>query len=227
LTSSQQEEYRRLKQQIAKLEEQRRRWQQQQCQQGQQQQKQLPSPPQPLSTNMTNSESSSVPSSPSRTTTASSNINRPLNIALTNAAGGKAGMLQSSVTSAELESDSRKILRMQTAQNKRPSNLIISKDALLQNETTRDKGMIAPSASPAPVTSEEEQKGTTEEANNLDNAVRQEEDSVAESEDGVHDVHDVDMLSLCKCDSLSTGDESLEQKEARLAEIEHQLLSKR
>jgi hypothetical protein len=157
----------------------------------------------------------------------SSSINYPLNVAHTNTAEGKTVVLQSSVTSSGLETDSRKILRKQTAQNKRPSNLISSKDALLQNKTASDKGMIAHSASPAPVTLEEEQKGSTEEANNLDNAIRQEEESVAKSENGVQELHDGSMLSLCKHDCHLTGDESLEQKEARLAEIEHQLLSKR
>jgi hypothetical protein len=177
--------------------------------------------------NVTNSESSSLPLSPNQTTAVSSSINHPLDVAHTNTADGKTVVLQSSVTSAELETDSRRILRNQTAQKKRPSNLISSKDASLLNETASDKGMIAHSASPAPVMLEEEQKGSTEKTNNLDNAIRQEEESVAESEDGVRELHDGSMLSLCKHDCHLTGDESLEQKEARLAEIEHQLLSKR
>jgi hypothetical protein len=156
----------------------------------------------------------------------SSSINHPLNIALTNTNVGAKGALESSVTSAELGSDSGKILRMQTAQNKRPSNLVISKDALLQKEAASDKG-IAHTASPAPVMSEEEQRENAEKANNLANVVRQEEESVMASKDGVREVHDVSMLSSCKHDCLSTGDASLEQKEAKLAEIEHQLLSKR
>jgi hypothetical protein len=156
----------------------------------------------------------------------SSSINHPLNVALTNPTDGKKGVLESSVTSAELGSDSGKILRVQTAQSKRPSNSVNSEDALLQKEAADDKG-IAHTASPAPVMSEEEQSETAEKASNLVNVVSQEEELVMESEDGVLEVHDVSMLSSCKRDCLSTGDESLEQKEAKLAEIEHQLLSKR
>jgi hypothetical protein len=156
----------------------------------------------------------------------SSNINHPLNIALRNTKDGKKGVLQSSVTSAELGSDSGKSLRTQTAQNKRPSNLIISKDALLQKEAASDKG-IAHTACPAPVMSEGGQRGTAEKASNLANVVRQKEESVMESKDGVLEVHDVSILSSCKHDCPSAVDESLEEKEAKLAEIEHQLLSKR
>jgi hypothetical protein len=156
----------------------------------------------------------------------SSNINHPLNIALTNTTDGKKGVLQSSVTSAELRSDSGKILRKQTAQNKRPSNLIISKDAVLQKEAACDK-RIAHTACPVPVMSEGGQRGTTEKSSKLASVVRQEKESVMESKDGVLEVHDVSMLSSCKRDCLSAGGESLEEKEAKLAEIEHQLLSKR
>lgn len=222
MPSSQQEEYRRLKQQIAELEEQRRRSQQQQQQQ-QEQQKQLPllsPPPPPLSTHMTSSESDSLLSSPSRSTALSSHSNHPLSLALTNTTDGNKGALQSSVTSAELGGDSGKILRMQTAQNKRPSNSVISKDALLQKEAAGDKG-TANTASPAPVISEEEK------ASDLADVVSQEEESVMESKDGVFEVHDVNMLSSCQHDCLCNGDGSLEQKETKLAEIEHQLLSKR
>ncbi|PNF27149.1 hypothetical protein B7P43_G08554 [Cryptotermes secundus] len=224
LPSSQQEEYRRLKQQIAELEEQRRRsQQQQQHQQEQQQQKQLPllsPPPPPLSTNMTNSESYSRLSSPSRTAALSSSSNHPLSIAHTNTTDGKKGAPQSSVTSAERGSDLGKILRMQSAQNKRPSNSVILKEA------ASDKG-IANAASPAPVISEEEQGETLEKANDLTDVVSQEEESVMESKDGVFEVHHVSMLSSCQHDCSCNSDESLEQKEAKLAEIEHQLLSKR
>lgn len=210
LPSSQQEEYYRLKRQIAELEEQRRRCQQQQHQ-PEQEQKQLP--PTSLSTNETNLVSDSLQSSPSLTAAVSSSINHPLNIAPSDTTYGKKGALQNSVTSVALGSDSGKILRMQPAQNKRPSNLLSSKDALLQKEAASDKG-IAHTASPAPVMSEE-QRETTEKASNLANVVRQEEESVMEAKDGLREVHDVSMHEL------------LEQKEAKLAEIEHQLLSKR
>jgi hypothetical protein len=114
---------------------------------------------------------------------------------------------------------------MQTAQNKRPSDLIISEDALLQKDAASDKG-IARTASPAHVMSEEERRGTVEKASNLANVVSQEEESVMEAKDGVQ-VRDASVQSSCKSDCLSTNDESLEEKEAKLAEIEHQLLSKR
>jgi hypothetical protein len=140
----------------------------------------------------------------------SGSINHPLNIGRTNTGDGESGVLQSSVTCTELGSNSKTILRMQSAQNKNTMNLIISKDALLQKEAAGDKGTIAHSSHPAPVVSEGEQRGTTEEAINLETVARQEEESVAESEKGIHEAHD-----------------SVEQKEARLAEIEHQLLSKR
>lgn len=109
---------------------------------------------------------------------------------------------------------------MQSAQNKRPSNSVISKEA------AGDKG-IANAASPAPVISEEEQGETLEKANDLVDVVSQEEESVMESKDGVFEVHDVSMLSSCQHDCPCNDDESLEQKETKLAEIEHQLLSKR
>jgi hypothetical protein len=267
LPSSQQEEYRRLKQQIVELEEQRKRWQQQQ--------KSLPK-------NMTYTKLSSLSSSPNPTAVVKGSVKPPLKIVLTNTSAEKKEVKQSTHTSTKVGSDSRKIFRTshstyiqgnvevkeamqqysathaqeskemktsdgpflttvapnvtQTALIEIPSHLIVSADAFLQKSGENVSRTVCTAASVVKM-SKEQQGGTLGKTKKLGNIIRKEEESVMEAKeytsvkDGLHEVHNVHQLSACKSDGLpSKGiacDESLEDKEAKLAQAEHQLLSKR
>jgi hypothetical protein len=75
------------------------------------------------------------------------------------------------------------------------------------------------------------------ETSNLDSVMRKEEEPLINSQEpspvkgGPRNVCDVHKQSFCKCDCLSSEgincEEAFEQKEAKLAEEEHQLLPKR
>ena len=75
------------------------------------------------------------------------------------------------------------------------------------------------------------------ETSNSDSVMKKEEEPLINSQepspvkDDPHNVCDVHKQSSCKCDCLSSEgincEEALEQKEAKLAEVEHQLLSRR
>jgi len=262
LPSSQQEEYHRLKQQIAELEEQRKR-----CQQQQQHQQQPPH----FSNSMTCKKSASFPSSPSRTTGVSGSVKSPLKVVLRNTTAEKKKVSQSSLTSVNLVSDSGRIFRTlysthiqgNTATKKAVQNFaaahaqesgemktsdkpglstvasndmqiavndVVSADTLLQKLTESVKSTVCAAASLAQM-SREQQRGTAGKAKKLDNVMRKEEEPAMESKEHISIKDGFHEVPACKSDGLSNieiaCDESVEEKEAKLATIEHQLLSKR
>jgi hypothetical protein len=246
LPSSRQEEYHRLKKQIAELEEQRKRSQQQQQQQQQQH----------LSKNI----------SPRQSASASGSVKPPLKIVLTNTSVEKREVLQNTLTSANLGNGASATVKViqqypaghmqefkdvkasdrqvvstvaqgvaQTGLNER-SGHSFSADSVVLKITQNDIRTAHTAASLTQVSSKHRQKAAKE-TKDLDSAVRREEESLIDSQqpspvkDGLHAVCDVHKESSFICDCQpSEGidcDETLEQKEAKLAEIEHQLLSKR
>jgi len=123
----------------------------------------------------------------------------------------------------------------QTALNKRSSHSFLA-DAVQVNSTQNDTGTTDTAVS-LTLVSRKHQERTVMETTNSDSVMRKEEEPLINSQepspvkDSPHNVCDVHKQSSCKCDCLSSEgincEEALEQKEAKLAEIEHQLLSKR
>jgi hypothetical protein len=248
LPSSRQEEYHRLKKQIAVLEEQRKRSRQQN-----------------LPKNMSSTTSASLPLSPGQDVSASGSVKPSLKIVLTTTSAEKREVLHNNVTSANLGNDgSAKMKVMQqyptshlqvfedvkasdrdtlstvahgvahTALNKRSSHSFLA-DAVQVKATQNDTGTTDTAVS-VTLVSKKHQEKTVMETSNLDSVMRKEEEPLINSQepspvkDGPH-VCDVHKQSSCKCDCLSSEgincEEALEQKEVKLAEVEHQLLSKR
>jgi hypothetical protein len=124
---------------------------------------------------------------------------------------------------------------VQTALNKRSSHSFLA-DAVQVKATQNNTG-TTDTAMPLTLVARKHQESTVMETSNLDSVMRKEEEPLINSQepspvkDGPHNVCDVHRLSSCKCDCLSSEgincEEALEQKEAKLAEVEHQLLSKR
>jgi hypothetical protein len=245
LPSSQQEEYHRLKKQIAVLEEQRKRSQQQY-----------------LSKNMSSTKSASLPSSPGQDVAASGNVKPSLKIVVTTTNAEKREVVQNSVTSANLGNDGSARMKVmqqfptthlpefgdvkasdkhsvstvtqsvaQTAVNKISSHLIVADS--VQVKATQDDTVTADTTS----VSRKHHKRTVMETSNSDNVVRKEEQPLIDSQesspvkDGLQNVCAVHKQSSCKCDCLSSEgmncEETLEQREIKLAELEHHLLLKR
>jgi hypothetical protein len=123
----------------------------------------------------------------------------------------------------------------QTALNKRSSHSSLA-DEVQVKATHNDTG-TNDTAMSVTLVSRKHQERTVMETSNLDSVVRKEEEPLINSQepspvkDAPHNVCDVHKQSSCKCDCLSSEgikcEETLEQKEAKLAEVEHQLLSKR
>ena len=123
----------------------------------------------------------------------------------------------------------------QTALNKRSSHSFLA-DAVQVKATQNDTGTTDTAVS-LTLVSRKHQERIVMETSNLDSVMKKEEEPVINSQepspvkDNPHNVCDVHKQSSCKCDCLSSEgsncEEALEQKEAKLAEVEHQLLSKR
>lgn len=248
MPSSRQEEYHRLKKQIAVLEEQRKRSRQQH-----------------LSKNMSSTKSASLPLSPGQDVSASGSVKPSLKIVLTATSAEKREVLQNSVTSANLGNDGSAKMVMQqyptshlqvfedvkasdrdslstvahgvaqTAVNKISSHSFLA-DAVQVKATQNDTGTTDTAVS-LTLVSRKHQEKTVMETRNLDSVMRRDEEPLINSQEpspvknGPHNVCDVHIQSSCKCDCLSSEgincEEALEQKEAKLAEVERQLLSKR
>lgn len=248
LPSSRQEEYHRLKKQIALLEEQRKRSRQQH-----------------LSKNMSSTKSASLPSFPGQDVSASGSAKPSLKIVLTTTCAEKREVLQNNVTAANLGNDGSAKMVMQqyptshlqvfedvkasdrgslstvahgvaqTAPNKRSSHSFLA-DAVQVKATQNDTGTTDAALS-LTLMSRKPRERTVMETSNLDSVMRKEEEPQINSQepslvkDGPHNVCNVHKKSSCKCDRLSSEEinceEALEQKEAKLAEVEHRLLSKR
>jgi hypothetical protein len=249
LPSSRQEEYHRLKKQIAILEEQRKRSQQQH-----------------LSKNMSSTKSASLPLSPGQDVSASGNVKPSLKIVVNTTNAEKREVLQNSVTSANLGNDGSARMKVmqqyptshlpefedvnagdihsvstvahgvaQTALNKSSSHSFLA-DAVQVKATQDDTGTTDTAVSLTSV-SRKHHKRTVMETSNLDSVVRKEEEPLIDSQepspvkDGPQNVCDVHKQSSCKCDCFSSEginhEETLEQKEVKLAEVEHHLLLKR
>jgi hypothetical protein len=122
----------------------------------------------------------------------------------------------------------------QTAVIESPSHLIVSADALLQKSAENVSRTVCTAASVVQML--KEQGGTSGKTKNLRSVIREEESVMGSNEhtsvkDNFRKVDDVHRLSACKsgdppCKGIGC-DESLEEKEAKLAQVEHQLLSKR
>jgi len=122
----------------------------------------------------------------------------------------------------------------QTALNARPSNSFLA-GAVQVKATQNDTGTTDTSVS-VTLVSRKHQERTVMEISNSENVMREEEEPLINSQepspvrDGPHNMCDVHKQSSCKCDCLSSEEinceEALEQKEAKLAEVEYQLLSK-
>jgi hypothetical protein len=249
LPSSRQEEYHRLKKQIAVLEEQRKRSRQQH-----------------LSKNMSSTKSASLPSSPGQDVSSSGSVKPSLKIVLTTTSAEKREVLQNSATSANLGNDGSAKMKVmqqypashlkvfedvkasdrvslstvahgvaQTALNKSSSHSFLA-DAVQVKATQNDTGTTGTAVS-LNLVSRKHQERTVMETSNLDSVMRKKEEPLINSQepspvkDDPHNVCDVHKESSCKCDCLPSGgidcEEVLELKEAKLAEVEHQLLSKR
>jgi len=123
----------------------------------------------------------------------------------------------------------------QTALNKRSSHSILA-DSVEVKATQNDTG-TTDTAMPLTLVARKQEERTVTETSNLDSVIRKEEEPLINSQepspvkDGPHNVSDVHKQSSCKCDCLASEgincEEALEQKEVKLAEVEHQLLSKR
>ena len=123
----------------------------------------------------------------------------------------------------------------QTAVNKRSSHSFLADE--VQVKATQNVTGTTDTAVSVTLVSRKHQERTVMETSNLDSVVRKEEEPLINSQepspvkDAPHNVCDVHKQSSSKCDCLSNEgincEETLEQKEAKLAEVEHQLLSKR
>ena len=123
----------------------------------------------------------------------------------------------------------------QTALNTRSSHSFLV-DAVQVKATQNDTGTTDTSV-PLTLVSRKHQERTVMETSNSDSVMRKEEEPLVNSQepspvkDGPHNVCDFHKQSSCKCDCLSSEgincEDALEQKEEKLAEVEHQLLSKR
>lgn len=117
-----------------------------------------------------------------------------------------------------------------TALIESPSHAVVSPGALLQKPTENISRTVCSAASLVQMR-KEQQGGTSGKPEKLEGIIRKEEESLVGSKDGFHKVRDVNGQSAYKSDGLpSEGidfDGSLEDKEAKLAQVEHQLLSKR
>ena len=243
MPSSRQEEYHRLKKQIAVLEEQRKRSRQQH-----------------LSKNTSSTKSASLPSS-GQDVSASGSVKPSLKIVLTTTSAEKREVLQNSVTSANLGNDGNAKMVMQQyptthlqvfedvrasdtdslstvahdvaqpALNKRSSHSVLA-DAVQVKATQNDTGTTDTAMSLTSV-SRKHQERTVMETNNLDSVMRKEEEPLINSQEpspvkgGPQNVCDAHKQSPCLSSEGINCEEALERKEAKLAEVEHQLLSKR
>ncbi|XP_021920167.1 uncharacterized protein LOC110830068 isoform X2 [Zootermopsis nevadensis] len=236
LPSSQQEEYHRLKQQIVELEEQRKRCQQQQ---------------KPLPKNMTNTKLTSLTSAENKEVSQSSHASAKVasdskkifrtshstyiqgNVAVNEAkqqypAGHALGSTGIMVSGGPVLTMASNVT--QTAFIESPSHLIVSTDALLQNSAENVSRTVCTAASVIHI-SKKLQGETSEKSEKLESMIRKEEESVMGSEEHTSLKDGVLGLSACKSDGLASKgiacDESLDDKEEKLAQVEHQLLSKR
>lgn len=118
----------------------------------------------------------------------------------------------------------------QTAFIESPSHLIVSTDALLQNSAENVSRTVCTAASVIHI-SKKLQGETSGKSEKLESMIRKEEESVMGSEEHTSLKDGVLGLSACKSDGLASKgiacDESLDDKEEKLAQVEHQLLSKR